>query len=166
MAKKKTNVGQWGKPPYYPLVGFYFSVSFEGITNQVDSKFSEVSGITMEITDGITVKEGGENGAVYELPGRAKYSDLVLKRGLLKANTDLSKWCMSFFSNDYSSPMVKKNIYVKLLNQTGKPVFTWLFSGAHPKKMEIGGFNSTATGDAAIVVETITLVFEDFKIIN
>ncbi|ELR71193.1 hypothetical protein C900_02997 [Fulvivirga imtechensis AK7] len=154
-----------GTDPYYPMVGFYFSVQIDGIFNSVDSKFKEVSGITMEIENGQTVKEGGENGAVHELPGRTKYSDLVLKRGLLKPNTELTDWCMSFFNNDFSKPLQTKDIYVQLLNDQGEPVFTWLFKSAHPKKMEISGFNSTGSGDAGIVVETITLKYETFSIV-
>jgi len=160
-----SNTGQLGKEPYYPMVGFYFSVQIDGLNNSVDSKFKEVSGITMEIENGQTIKEGGENGAVYELPGRTKYSDLVLKRGLLKANTELTDWCMSFFNNDYSSPLKTRDVYVQLLNDQGAPVFTWLFESAYPKKMEISGFNSTSTGDAAIVIETITMKYESFNIL-
>ena len=147
------------------MVGFYFAVYVDGINNSVDSKFKEVSGITMEIEKGQTIKEGGENGAVYELPGRTKYSDLVLKRGILKPDSDLTTWCLSFFNNDYSSKLITRDINVQLLNDLGQPVFTWSFQNAYPMKMEISGFNSTSKGDAAIVVETITFKFESFSII-
>ncbi|MBK6265139.1 phage tail protein [Marivirga sp. S37H4] len=165
MAPSSSNRGQSGTEPYYPMVGFYFSVHIDGIDNSIDSKFKEVSGVTMELESGLSVKEGGENEAVHELPGRTKYSDLVLKRGLLKPNTELTDWCMSFFKNDFAVPLKKKDISVKLLNDRGEPMFTWLFKSAQPLKMEISGFNSTGSGDAGIVVETITLKYETFTIL-
>ncbi|MEM6830092.1 MAG: phage tail protein [Bacteroidota bacterium] len=160
-----TKKGSLGEQPYYPMVGYYFKVSINGIRDEVDSKFMEVSGIDMKLEDGDTIKEGGENASIYEFPGRTTYSDLVLKRGLLKPNTSLIKWCMTFFKNDYAVPLETKDVSVQLLNEKGQAVFTWLFKSAQPKELNISGFKSQASGQEAIVVETIKLKFESFDMV-
>lgn len=165
MSKKK-NIGVFGKTPFYPIVGFYFKVSFDGISNKLDSKFREVSGISMETEGGVQVKEGGQNMFSYQLPGRTKYSDLELKRGLLSSSSDLAKWCKQSIQNDYTTKIKPKNVFVKLMNQKGNAVLTWQFYNAYPKKMEISGFNSTSTGDGAIVVQSITLAYEYFDVVK
>lgn len=154
-----------GEDPFYPIVGFYFTVSFEGLGAKMDSKFKKVSGITMEMADMLTIKEGGENSAVHELPGKVSYSDLVLERGMLSPDSALTKWCLGFFNNDYNKSLEAKNIEVSLLNQDGDKLFTWQFVKAYPKKIEIGGFDALANGDAAIVVETMTFKFQTLNII-
>ena len=67
-----------------PAVGFHFRVEFQGISEAqtIDTYFQEVSGLSFDI-DKETVKEGGENRFSYQLPTRANYPNLVLKRGLL-----------------------------------------------------------------------------------
>ncbi|HEX6181118.1 MAG TPA: phage tail protein, partial [Chitinophagaceae bacterium] len=66
---------------YYPLVGFHFKVEFSGVGNSDnDTRFQEVSGLTAEIgTEELQV--GGENRFSYRLPTRARFGNLVLKRG-------------------------------------------------------------------------------------
>ncbi len=68
----------------YPPVGFHFRVEFDisGV-GKTDTYFREVSGLSMELEEE-TVVEGGENRFVQRLPVRAKYPDLILKRGLAK----------------------------------------------------------------------------------
>ena len=75
----------------YPPVGFHFEVKFElGDATDNDSRFQKVIGLTAEI--GVeTLPEGGENRFAHRLPGRAKYGNLVLKRGLT-TDTGLIGW--------------------------------------------------------------------------
>jgi len=76
---------------YYPPVGFHFKVEFSGVGNaDMDTRFQEVSGLTAEIgTEELQV--GGENRFSYRLPTRARFSNLVLKRGMLK-DSELITW--------------------------------------------------------------------------
>ncbi len=69
---------------YYPPVGFYFKVEVLDVApNDLDVRFSEVGGLSVELVTE-EMPEGGENRFVQRYPVRAKYADLVLKRGLLK----------------------------------------------------------------------------------
>jgi phage tail-like protein len=149
----------------YPMVGFYFSLSFSNIFNMVDSKFKEVSGISMTLSVK-TVQAGGDNGYEITLPEKTTFTDLTLKRGLLSTTSALTSWCYSWLLNDYSQKIEKKDVFLFLLNQYGAPVMVWQFLGAFPIKLEIGNFSSMATGDAAILVETIVLRYSNIKIVS
>ena len=83
-------------PIYYPPGGFHFKVEFLGISGtstDTEQRFQEVSGLSFEIETEELV-EGGENRFAYKLPKRAKYPNLVLKRGLLRG-TALLDWLKS-----------------------------------------------------------------------
>src|SRR5690606_41130753 len=65
----------------YPQVGFHFLVVFELFPQLPnDFRFQEVSGLTVSM-EMETIKEGGENRFVHQLPVRSTYNALVLKRG-------------------------------------------------------------------------------------
>ena len=99
-------------PDYYPPVSFYFSVVVDGET----MGFQEVSGISQEL--GFEeVTEGGENRFKHRLPTGAKYQNLVLKRGVIIADSMLAKWCIGTISNGFTTPVSTKNITVNLLDE-------------------------------------------------
>jgi phage tail-like protein len=151
-----------GEP--YPLVGFYFSVSFSGIDDTNDLKFKEVSGISMSL-EVQSVAQGGDSGSTVVLPQKTTFSDLELKRGVLSASSAVTKWCYSWLLNDYSQPIERKTISLKLLSKDGSPVMTWQFNEAYPVKLDISSFSSMASGDAALVVESIRLKYSSIKIV-
>jgi phage tail-like protein len=159
------NTGTFGKEPYYPMVGFYFTVSFDQISNDVDSKFKEVSGLEIKL-ETKPIKSGGDDGSKIHLPERATFSDLVLSRGLLSANSQLSQWCYSWLLNDYSQPKRIRDVFLKLLNEESNPIMVWQFVGAYPVGIKIKGFDAMASGTAALLVETITLRYSSIQIIN
>ena len=150
-----------GEP--YPLVGFYFSVSFSGIDDTNDLKFKEVSGISMSL-EVQNVAQGGDSGTLVTLPLKTTFSDLELKRGVLSASSAVTAWCYSWLLNDYSQQIEKKTISLKLLNKDGTPVMTWQFNEAYPVQLDISSFSSTAEGQAALVVESIKLKYSNIKI--
>ena len=79
---------------YYPPVGFHFKVEVLGLPpNDNDVRFTEVSGLSVEMGTE-EVAEGGENRFVQKYPVRAKYPELVLKRGLL-VNSEVMNWVAS-----------------------------------------------------------------------
>jgi phage tail-like protein len=154
--------GSFGEDPYYPMVGFFFTLSFSKISNKTDSKFKEVSGIEMEL--GFTpITEGGDNGSQINLPAKSKFSDLVLKRGLLTAQSALTQWCYSWFLNDYSTKLERKDVYLKVLNEKGAAIMVWQFQQAYPSKMNISGFNSM---ESAILIEQITLKYANISVLK
>ncbi len=143
---------------YYPPVGFYFSVGFQGINND-DASFQEVSGISAQI-ETESIVEGGENRFAHKVPGRTKYQNLVLKRGLMKTNAAFAKWISSTLNDGLSNPIQPKIIIVKLLNQDGKPAMSWIFHDAYPIKWNISGNDQKKN---SIAVESIELAYTYFE---
>src|SRR4051794_3661462 len=122
---------------YYPPPGFHFSVKFFGVGNDNDSQFQEVSGLTAEVS----VEElivGGENKFTYRLPTRSKYSNLILKRGMLK-DSDLVDWFRKAIEDFEFQPV---NITVNLLNENHETLSSWDFIHAYPVKWVISDFKA------------------------
>ena len=97
---------------YRPPVGFHFKVEFLDIeTTDNDILFQSVSGLTVTM-ETETIKEGGSNQFEQVLPVRSKYSDLVLKRGLLK-DSKVITWCLKAMESFEFQPTT---VHVHLLN--------------------------------------------------
>lgn len=144
-------------PGYYPPVGFHFRVEFGMLPPESnDARFQEVSGLSAEL--GVEeLIEGGENRFSHRLPGRAKYSNLILKRGLL-TDSELISWCKDAIENFTFSPTT---VNVTLLNEKHKPVAdTFSFVNSWPVKWSISDFKAT---DNSIVVETMEIAYQYFS---
>lgn len=141
---------------YYPPVAFSFWVRISGNRAEADSGFQEVSGLTSE-RDVTEVSEGGENRFSHRLPGRVKYQNLVLKRGMVLTSSPLYDWCKTTLETDLAARIQTKNLTVSLLDQKQKPVMSWAVSAAWPVKWEVGTFDAEKN---AIAVETIELSFQ------
>ena len=143
--------------PYSMPRSFHFKVEFLGVsgTTQNDVKFQDVSGLNAEI--GVEeVKSGGENRFSHRLPTRAKYNNLVLKRGML-TDSGLIGWFIDAVENFSFSPVT---IIVKLLDKDDQPLQTWSFIKAWPVKWSVADFKAT---ENAVVVETIELAYQYFR---
>jgi phage tail-like protein len=141
---------------YYPPVGFHFKVEFPGVgTDDADSRFQEVSGLTAEITTEELVV-GGENRFTYRLPVRAKYSNLVLKRGMLK-DSGLVGWFRNAVEAFQFKP-VDVNVY--LLNEKHEVSASWVFIQAYPVKWVVSDFKAS---ENALVIESIELAYQYFR---
>ncbi len=140
-------------PSYYPPVGFHFRVEFdlEGIGDN-DFRFREVSGLSMEMEEE-TYTEGGENRFIHKFPVRARYQDLVLKRGLLTDSVVLA-WCKNAIQNFEIEPAT---VWVTLLNEEHEPLQSYTFISAWPKKWSISDLNAESS---EVVIESLELAFQ------
>jgi phage tail-like protein len=142
---------------FTPPVGFHFRVEVLGLTPVADDlRFVEVGGLALEVATE-EVPEGGENRFVQRYPGRAKYGDLVLKRGLLK-DSEVWSWARLCIEDLDVSP---KDVNVTLLNPEHEPLMTWHLVGAYPVKWSVSDLSATAN---AFVVETLTLAYRHFRL--
>ena len=144
----------------YPFVGFHFLVVFE-IFPQVpnDFRFQEVTGLTVDVDVSSVYNEGGENRFVHRLPGRTKYGDLILKRGMTLVS-GVTAWCVDAIENFNYQPT---NMLISLLNEDHLPVSSWYITNAIPIKYDISGLNAEQN---QIVIESITLRYEYFRTLN
>jgi phage tail-like protein len=141
---------------YYPPVGFHFKVEFSGLNADADTRFSDVAGLSAEMATE-EVAEGGENRFVQKYPTRAKYPELVLKRGLLR-QTALADWINRCLLEFRIEPL---SVDIKLLNEQHDPLMTWHVIGAYPTKWSVSDFNASGN---AIVVESLQLAYQYFTV--
>ena len=146
---------------YYPPVGFHFRVEFqdiEGINNK-DAYFQEVSGLSVSVEQH-TQKVGGENRFEYRLPTKTKYSNLVLKRGMLK-DSGLIDWVKESME---TLEVKTATVLVTLLNENHQPLSSYRFVHAWPQKWSITDFNAE---ENRLVIETLELAYQyDERTIN
>lgn len=144
-------------PVYEIPRSYHFKVEFLDVGGVVenDIRFQDVSGLTAEM--GIEeIQEGGENRFSHRLPTRAKYSNLILKRGML-TDSGLIKWFTDAIENFEFTP---STVVVKLLDHDHEPLVTWNFIKAWPVKWVVSDFKAT---ENSIVVETIELAYQYFR---
>lgn len=122
----------------YPLPSFFFKVEI----GQETLSFQEVSGISSEI-EFESIKEGGENGFVHQLPTRVKHGNLELKRGIAPKTSSLYQWCAAALSGSFGPATQPKTVTIKLLGKDAAPLLVWQLTGVYPMKWEIDPFNST-----------------------
>jgi phage tail-like protein len=147
---------------YYPPWGFYFKVEFSDTQEKNDVRFQSVSGLAVEY-DMEEYKEGGENRFTHKLPVRTKYSDMVLKRGMLAGpgvltGNSVVKWFLDAFSERTFTP---RDVNVILLNEKGEPLRTWKVAHAVPKKWSVSDFNAT---ENSLAIETLELSYRYFAV--
>ncbi|MFT6270095.1 MAG: phage tail-like protein [Alphaproteobacteria bacterium] len=141
---------------YYPPVGFHFAVDVAGFDNSADSRFSDVSGLSAEMSTE-EVAEGGQNSFVQKFPVRTKYPELTLKRGLL-TQSEMIKWIASSIDDFDIEP---RNITIKLLNEEHEPLMSWHIVGAYPVKWSASDFSASSN---SIVVESLQFYYQYFSI--
>jgi phage tail-like protein len=141
---------------YYPPWGFYYRVEFAFSKAPDDARFQSVSGLNVEY-DTEEYKEGGENRFTHKLPVRTKYSDLVLKRGML-TDSSVIEWFLEAFRDRTFTP---SDVTVTLMNEQGQPLRTWKIAHAVPKKWTVSDLNAN---ESSIVVETLELTYQYFTV--
>jgi phage tail-like protein len=149
---------------YYPPGSFHFKVEFTGVDGMgadTEQRFQEVTGLSFEI-ETEELREGGENRFSYKLPKRARYPNLVLKRGML-TGTALLKWFKSAMSTYFTVVVYDfkpADMLVTLLDEAGQPVAIWNVVQAYPVKWSTSDFRAS---ENAVVVETIELAYQYFE---
>lgn len=153
---------------YYPPPGFYFRVTVLGAgalvaeATGVDASFQEVTGIEAR-WETEEVAEGGENRFVHRLPRPARYSDLVLKRGLVYRDSFFAEWVGQTVGSALTLPILTQNLLVTLLGDDGVPVVAWVFVNAWPLRWEVTGLDSTGN---RLATESLVFAYGYFERLN
>lgn len=135
-----------------PLVGFHFMLDVQGT---VQGYFTEVSGIgsESEVAEQKVVSEKGVQ-VVLKIPGRLKWGDITLKRGL---TSNLQIWDWRKMIEDGNVKGARKNGSIVMYDQSLKPIAQWDFKNAWPSK--VSGPAPKADSNE-LTVEELTLVHE------
>jgi phage tail-like protein len=135
-----------------PLLGFNFMLELEGA---VAGYFTECSGIGSEhevVEHKVVDKNGHE--IVRKIPGRMKFTDVTLKRGI---TSDLKIWEWRDMAVQGKVKDARKNCTITMLSRDYTPVAIWHFAAAWPSKVTGPSLKSDSN---EFGVEEITLVHE------
>ncbi|MBS1140582.1 MAG: Conserved hypothetical phage tail region protein [Proteobacteria bacterium] len=139
----------------YPLPVFHFRVEWGGTR----IGFSEVSGLTQEV-QAIEYRDGSfPEYSSIKMPGLRKYSNITLKRGVIKSDNDFFKWLSTVTMNTVE----RRDLTISLLDEAHNPVMTWKVNRAFPVKVE--GPQLKAAGNE-VAIETIELAHEGLTVEN
>ena len=145
----------------YPVTGYYYAVRLAPASaTDADASFKQVSGLSVELAVE-ELGEGGENRFKHRLPTGAKYTNLVLQRGLLVASSPFFKWCRRTIQDNLYQPIVPSGILVVLLDPDGAPLKTWSVANAWPVKWSVSDFNAM---EGQVVIETLELAYQYFDV--
>jgi len=132
--------------------GVFFKIDIGSVNGRTVGTFRECHGLEVE-WEVLEYAEGGENGFVHRLRGRALHPNLVLTRGITDEST-LLDWF--FACRDKTE---RHDLTVSLCDVTGAVVRSWSFAGAWPVKWQ--GPTLDAAG-RSIATEQIEIAHQGF----
>lgn len=113
-----------------PLVGFHFAVDIQGV---IKGFFTECSGLGSEheiIEHKIVTEQGQE--VVKKIPGRLKWEDITLKRGIT-SSMDIWDWRAEVENGNVED--ARRDGSIIMFDQQLKEVARWNFERAWPLKV-------------------------------
>jgi len=142
-------------PAQYPLPTFHFSVQWGGTR----IGFSEVTGLTQE-NQAIEYRDGSfPEYSSIKMPGLRKFSNVTLKRGVIKADNEFFQWLSTIKLNTVE----RRDLVISLLNENHEPVMTWKVQNAFPVKLEGPQLKASAN---EVAIESIELAHEGLELQN
>lgn len=109
-----------------PFPGCNFLLEIDGI---VTAGFMSCSGLEAEI-EVIEYREGTDPRTLRKLRGSARYTNVVLQRGVTQS-TELSEW----FRASLTQPLERRGVAVILLSDLGDPAARWELREAWPCRL-------------------------------
>jgi phage tail-like protein len=130
----------------YPLPVYNYKVEIDGNT----VGFSEVTGLSIGYETATYVESalsGGVGPRRMYMPSQRKSATVTLKKGVVTGVSvpTLFAWINSIALNRVD----KKDIYVRLCDETGAAVVSWKVINAFPTKLDAPGFTASSN-DAAV----------------
>ena len=148
-----------------PALGFNFTISLvetasAGALIQAtvglppQGGFSECSGLEVSIQPE-SYAEGGNNGTLLKFTGRASWSNIRLKRGIV-TSPDLWRWHLDFVEGSGK----RRDGVITLQDELGKSVRTWRFRRGLPVRWAGPTLNAL---QAQVAVEEIEIAHEGLR---
>ena len=134
----------------YPLPVYNFRVEIDGTT----VGFSEVSGLNIAY-ETITYTESATSGPgprILYMPGKPKVTTLTMKKGVVTGVSvaTLYNWINGIALNR----VVKKDIVIRLCDETGAAVISWKVVNAFPTQLDAPSFTASSND---VAVESMQL---------
>jgi phage tail-like protein len=142
-------------PEKDPLVSAWFSVEFQG---QIKGAFRECTGLGSEnaLVEYKASTEKGEY-VILHLPGRMKWNDITLKRGITDA-MDMWKWRKLVEQGKIDD--ARKNGSVVMYSTDGKEIARWNLVRAWPSKLTGPSANA---GSNDVAIEELVITHEGYE---
>lgn len=138
--------------PTTPFVNFMFQVEISGMDTV--EQFSQVL-MPDAVFDVVEYRQGNDF-RTRKLPGRLKYGNIVLKRGVTSNNT-LYEW----FNTVRNGNIDRRSGSIILLNQAREEVKRWNFYEAWPVRYKFPDLDAEGNQEA---IEIVELVVEHIEI--
>lgn len=121
--------------------------------------FAEISGLDIEI-EVVSVRDGSSPiDSGRKIPGIRKFSNIILKRGLIKGDNDFFKW----INTKSNGNIERRDITVNLLDEAHVPIFTWKIIRAFPVRY-VGPV--LISDDSEVALEALELTHEGLTVIS
>jgi phage tail-like protein len=134
--------------PHDPYENFNFRVEIDGVAV---AAFSEVTGLAAT-TDVIEYRTGDMKGGTRKLPGRTKFENITLERGVTQ---DTTFW--NWYRTVLDGRPDRKNGAIVLLDDAFEEVARWRFRNAWPCKYVGPALNAKGN---CVAIETLELAHE------
>lgn len=136
-----------------PFKSYSFLVEIDGIAS---AAFKSVSGLGAE-AEVIEYREGSDPvSSSRKLPGRVKYPNVTLKRGIT-ASRDLWQWWKTVADGNVQ----RRNVAIVLLDDARTPVLRWLLRNAWVAKIEASELEAAKN---EVAVESVELAHEGLEL--
>ncbi|UKT65285.1 phage tail protein [Pedobacter mucosus] len=119
--------------------------------------FAEISGLNIEIESVIVRDSSSAVDSGRKIPGIRKFSNIILKRGIVKGDNDFFNW----INTKSNGTIERRNISINLLDEAHNPIFTWSVKNAFPIKYS---GPVLIANDSEVAIETLELTHEGLMI--
>ena len=109
--------------------------------------WQKCEGLSVEY-DIFEYREGGENGFVHRLPGRAKYQSIKLTRPINPDSSKVADWVAKVMTE-----RVRSTAWIRVLDASGTQVVQWNLVDAFPARWTGPTLDVTANNVAIEVLE-------------
>lgn len=135
---------------------FFVQIKKDPQGGTIQATFAECSGLQAE-TELFTYEEGGLNDTVHQLPGRTKFGNVTLKRGVATSN-ELWDWYYKVVTGNVE----RQNVSIILYRPNSGEAMRWNLANAFPVKWVGPSFVSS---ENAVAVETLELAHEGIEVL-
>jgi len=137
-----------------PAPSFRFHVEIQGVNV---ARFAECGGLEFE-QETLEYREGGLNSRTHRLPGRFRFSNLTLKKGIATDGKALWDWIEGVVKASNRGQLTTHTVTLTLYDVSGQnPMRTWVFHDAYPVKWSAVPFSAE---QSVIAIETLTLAHQ------
>src|SRR5262249_10355086 len=119
--------------------------------------FMEVSGLDIQI-EAVNYREGSSpDDSARKIPGLLKFSDVTLKREIIKGDNEFFNWINTKLIGDIE----RRDVTISLLDETHAPVVVWKLKRAFP----VYYYGPVLSADdGGLATETLVLTHEGMTV--